>query len=74
MMHLHLVFTRQYIMQILLFIYQDEKNQVIVTSIWLRQYWHDDILVWNASEYQCLNQLHLTTKDIWVPDIALYNT
>ncbi|XP_028410150.1 neuronal acetylcholine receptor subunit alpha-7-like [Dendronephthya gigantea] len=52
----------------------DEKNQVMVTSIWFRQFWKDNILTWNASEYEGITELHLTKKEIWVPDMSIYNT
>ena len=52
----------------------DEKNQVMVTSIWFRQFWKDNILSWNASEYGGVKELHLTKKEIWIPDISIYNT
>lgn len=54
-------------------LFQDERNQVIVTNIWFRQYWKDYILTWNSSQYQGVNELHLTRNEVWVPDITLYN-
>lgn len=46
----------------------------MITSIWFRQFWKDNILSWNASEYDGVEELHLTKKEVWVPDMSIYNT
>ncbi|KAI3378197.1 hypothetical protein SNEBB_004666 [Seison nebaliae] len=51
----------------------DEKNQVLVTNVWLDQEWDDEFLVWNPDEYNNLTVLRLPCKKIWLPDIVLYN-
>ncbi|XP_046842942.1 neuronal acetylcholine receptor subunit alpha-10-like [Xenia sp. Carnegie-2017] len=52
----------------------DEKHQVMVTSIWFRLYWKDETLSWNPLHYKNVKELHIDDKDIWVPDISIYNT
>ena len=35
--------------------------------------WKDEFLSWNASQAQGIDQLRIDAKDIWVPDIEVYN-
>ncbi|XP_013388535.1 neuronal acetylcholine receptor subunit alpha-7-like isoform X2 [Lingula anatina] len=51
----------------------DEKNQVMLSSIWLRLSWKDEFFHWNESEYQGLKEIRMPTSEIWKPDLTLYN-
>ena len=55
------------------FILQDEKNQVLTTSVWLKQRWDDYKLTWNPDEYDGVKYLKVPSDMIWVPDVLLYN-
>ncbi|XP_035209216.1 neuronal acetylcholine receptor subunit alpha-10-like [Stegodyphus dumicola] len=54
-------------------IFQDEKNQVLTTNVWLDQEWMDDYLSWNPEEYGNLTKIRIPCEKIWLPDIVLYN-
>ncbi|XP_019622968.1 PREDICTED: neuronal acetylcholine receptor subunit alpha-10-like [Branchiostoma belcheri] len=51
----------------------DAKRQELKTNIWLRHYWKDEYLTWNASEYNGLAAIRIPSNQIWRPDIVLYN-
>jgi len=38
-----------------------------------RQVWYDDRLMWNHSETYDVQDILVTTQDIWVPDVVLIN-
>ncbi|XP_023930299.1 neuronal acetylcholine receptor subunit alpha-9-like [Lingula anatina] len=35
--------------------------------------WTDEFLQWNASDYQGLSEIRISTAEIWMPDLTLYN-
>lgn len=49
----------------------DEKNQVLTTYIWYRQFWVDEFLTWDPMEYENVSQMSIPTEKIWVPDILI---
>ncbi|XP_072094942.1 5-hydroxytryptamine receptor 3A-like [Mobula birostris] len=49
----------------------DEKNQVLTTYIWYRQFWTDEFLTWNPQDFDDIKQLSIPTANIWVPDILI---
>ncbi|XP_076968153.1 5-hydroxytryptamine receptor 3A [Tamandua tetradactyla] len=49
----------------------DEKNQVLTTYIWYRQYWNDEFLQWNPEDFDNITKLSIPTDSIWVPDILI---
>ncbi|XP_063434758.1 acetylcholine receptor subunit alpha-L1-like [Mytilus trossulus] len=51
----------------------DEKNQIMTTSVWLRQEWTDPRLQWDPKEYQGIKMTHMPSDHLWRPDIVLYN-
>lgn len=51
----------------------DEKNQIMTTSVWLRQEWSDLRLQWDPKEYGGITMTHIPSKQLWRPDILLYN-
>ncbi|CAH1240057.1 CHRNA10 [Branchiostoma lanceolatum] len=51
----------------------DEKNQVLKTFCWLRVYWKDEYLAWNETEYGGISSIMFPSREIWIPDIYLYN-
>ncbi|XP_078692487.1 neuronal acetylcholine receptor subunit alpha-10-like isoform X2 [Branchiostoma floridae x Branchiostoma belcheri] len=50
-----------------------EKEQTFRLNVWLRLYWEDEFLTWNASEHDGVDTLTIHSADIWRPDIFLYN-
>uniref|UniRef100_A0A8D3ALH9 Neuronal acetylcholine receptor subunit alpha-2-like n=1 Tax=Scophthalmus maximus TaxID=52904 RepID=A0A8D3ALH9_SCOMX len=43
----------------------DEKNQMMTTNVWLKQ--------WNPSDFDNVTSIRVPSQLIWVPDIVLYN-
>nr|XP_057919698.1 neuronal acetylcholine receptor subunit alpha-9-II isoform X1 [Doryrhamphus excisus] len=52
---------------------QDERNQVLVAYLWIRQRWHDAYLKWNKEDYDGLEIIHIPSNLVWRPDLVLYN-
>lgn len=52
----------------------DEKNEMIHTNMWLNYEWRDYKLSWNESEFDGVKSIRLPSKDIWTPDILMYNS
>ncbi len=55
------------------FSFQNLKNQIMTTNLWVEQFWYDYKLVWDPEEYGGVKQLHVPSDHIWRPDIVLYN-
>ncbi|XP_055946725.1 neuronal acetylcholine receptor subunit alpha-7-like isoform X3 [Argiope bruennichi] len=52
----------------------DEKNQIVVSNIWLNLEWVDVNLRWNASEFGGIQDLRIPPHKIWKPDVLMYNS
>ncbi|XP_068718638.1 neuronal acetylcholine receptor subunit alpha-7-like isoform X1 [Montipora capricornis] len=52
----------------------DEKEEVIATNVWVRQYWTDSRLSWNKTEYDGISQVILNPDKAWLPDVILLNS
>ncbi|XP_058943436.1 neuronal acetylcholine receptor subunit alpha-10 isoform X3 [Pocillopora verrucosa] len=50
-----------------------EKDQVLVSNIWVRMAWNNHLLKWNASEYGGIKTINLSPHKVWLPDIVLHN-
>lgn len=50
----------------------NEKQQKLTTVIWKRMTWRNEYFTWNQSEYSNISVLHLESRNIWTPDIVLY--
>ena len=55
------------------FPFQNLKNQIMTTNLWVEQYWYDYKLQWDPTEYGGVDMLHVPSDHIWRPDIVLYN-
>ncbi|XP_035669363.1 neuronal acetylcholine receptor subunit alpha-10-like [Branchiostoma floridae] len=51
----------------------NDREQLITINVWLRHFWYDEHLKWNASDYGGITSIRLTSTTIWTPDIILYN-
>uniref|UniRef100_A0A7M5X2P2 Uncharacterized protein n=1 Tax=Clytia hemisphaerica TaxID=252671 RepID=A0A7M5X2P2_9CNID len=51
----------------------DEKRESVALSVFFRQYWKDEHLVWNASHYNDVKSTNFDPQRLWVPDVTLYN-
>ncbi|XP_066293104.1 neuronal acetylcholine receptor subunit alpha-10-like [Branchiostoma lanceolatum] len=50
-----------------------EKEQTFRINIWLRLFWTDYMLAWNASDWGGVSSVTVHSSEIWRPDIFLYN-
>ena len=55
------------------FVDVDEKNQIMMSNVWVRHEWNDSGLVWNPDDYAGITNLNIPASDIWIPDTVLYN-
>jgi len=39
----------------------------------LSQSWKDNRLAWNVDEFEGLDMIWIPVKNMWTPDVALYN-
>lgn len=55
------------------FKFQNLKNQIMATNMWVQQEWTDNKLRWDPDEYGGVTNLYVPAEQIWLPDIVLYN-
>ncbi|RZC37961.1 slit -like 1 protein, partial [Asbolus verrucosus] len=51
----------------------DEHKSVLQYSGSVTLSWQDEKLKWNISDYDGINTLHIFRREIWVPDLFLFN-
>ncbi|CAB4014495.1 neuronal acetylcholine receptor subunit alpha-10-like, partial [Paramuricea clavata] len=51
----------------------DDKNQMLTTSLWIRQVWHDHRLTWTPSNFSSVKKINIPVNKVWIPDIKVYN-
>ncbi|XP_012557112.2 neuronal acetylcholine receptor subunit alpha-10 isoform X1 [Hydra vulgaris] len=51
----------------------DEKNQVLVSNVWVRMRWYNELLKWNKDDFGGLESINIDSSKIWIPDIVLQN-
>ncbi|XP_049539563.1 neuronal acetylcholine receptor subunit alpha-7-like [Anopheles darlingi] len=52
----------------------DEKNQLLITNIWLKLEWNDMNVRWNSTEYGGVRDLRIPPHRLWKPDVLMYNS
>ncbi|CAG4964854.1 unnamed protein product [Colias eurytheme] len=52
----------------------DEKNQLLITNIWLKLEWNDMNLRWNTSDFGGVKDLRVPPHRLWKPDVLMYNS
>ena len=62
-----------YVCDSFLYIFQNLRNQIMTTNMWIEQLWNDYKLMWNPEDYGGVDMLHVPSRHIWLPDIVLYN-
>ncbi|ELT87820.1 hypothetical protein CAPTEDRAFT_221696 [Capitella teleta] len=50
-----------------------EKNQTLITKLWIHEEWQDELLQWNPGRYDGLENIVLPSQVLWLPDIYLFN-
>ena len=53
--------------------FQNLRNQIMTTNLWVEQFWFDYKMRWDPAEYGGVDMLHVPSDHIWRPDIVLYN-
>ncbi|XP_070572736.1 neuronal acetylcholine receptor subunit beta-4-like [Ptychodera flava] len=51
----------------------DERNQIMTTSVWMKQEWQDYRLRWDPANYSGIETVPIPQELIWRPDTVLYN-
>ncbi|KYB26739.1 hypothetical protein TcasGA2_TC033650 [Tribolium castaneum] len=51
----------------------NEYKSVLQYSGTISLTWHDEKLHWNTSEYGDINTLHIFRREIWIPELFLFN-
>ncbi|XP_030046221.1 neuronal acetylcholine receptor subunit beta-4 [Microcaecilia unicolor] len=51
----------------------NERDQIMTINVWLNQDWVDYRLTWEPAAYDGIKKLRIPPKQIWLPDIVLYN-
>lgn len=52
----------------------DEKNQLLITNLWLKLEWNDVNMRWNVSDYGGVRDLRIPPSRLWKPDVLMYNS
>eukprot|EP00057_Strongylocentrotus_purpuratus_P004193 XP_003728202.1 PREDICTED: neuronal acetylcholine receptor subunit alpha-10 [Strongylocentrotus purpuratus] len=52
----------------------DERNQILITAMWLEQSWIDEYLTWDPKDYDNITAVYIPTTMIWIPDTVLYES
>nr|KAF7421974.1 hypothetical protein H0235_009810 [Vespula pensylvanica] len=53
--------------------HEDEKNQLLITNLWLKLEWNDVNMRWNISDYGGVKDLRIPPHRLWKPDVLMYN-
>ncbi|XP_030077572.1 5-hydroxytryptamine receptor 3A-like [Microcaecilia unicolor] len=49
----------------------DEKNEILRSYIWYRQFWRDEFLTWDPQNFDCIENISIPIERIWVPDVVI---
>ncbi|XP_073511539.1 5-hydroxytryptamine receptor 3A-like [Phyllobates terribilis] len=49
----------------------DEKKQLLTIYYLYNQYWSDEFLQWNPTDFDNMTIISITTESIWFPDIQI---
>ncbi|XP_078699115.1 neuronal acetylcholine receptor subunit alpha-3-like [Branchiostoma floridae x Branchiostoma belcheri] len=52
----------------------DSRNQQLLTSLWIRMYWTDELMRWTPSDWGGTSAIRVSSEKIWRPDILVYNS
>ena len=58
---------------LIVYYFQNEKNQIMKSNVWLRLVWNDYQLQWDEADYGGIAVLRLPPDKVWKPDIVLFN-
>jgi len=49
-------------------------KQILESNVWLKMVWQDSRLAWDEKEYGGVEVLRYDSKELWKPDVTLYNS
>uniref|UniRef100_A0A914V8S2 Uncharacterized protein n=1 Tax=Plectus sambesii TaxID=2011161 RepID=A0A914V8S2_9BILA len=52
----------------------NEPQQSVKINAWIVERWRDELLYWNPTDYDDIEEIVLPHNVIWIPDTTLYNT
>ncbi|KAK2140584.1 hypothetical protein LSH36_1297g00003 [Paralvinella palmiformis] len=52
----------------------DEKTRALVLSVWIKMVWIDQYMSWDPVDFSDILSVKMESKQVWLPDIMLYNT
>ncbi|XP_066925495.1 neuronal acetylcholine receptor subunit alpha-10-like [Clytia hemisphaerica] len=50
-----------------------EKQEYFAISLFVRQLWTDENLVWDPANYSGVETINVSPRQVWLPDLVLYN-
>ncbi|XP_074651645.1 neuronal acetylcholine receptor subunit alpha-5-like [Tubulanus polymorphus] len=51
----------------------DEKNQVLITNLWVLEQWYDVNMKWDPKAYENVRATVLSAEHLWLPDVYIFN-
>ncbi|XP_048579778.1 neuronal acetylcholine receptor subunit alpha-4 isoform X2 [Nematostella vectensis] len=51
----------------------DERNQILISNLWVRQKWNNPLLTWDPTHFGNLTSINVDPLRVWRPDLILYN-
>ena len=55
------------------FLHFDPDSSIGLFNVWERYTWKDSLLTWNPGDYGFIDDIRMPIRQIWKPDIVLYN-
>ncbi|XP_059487138.1 acetylcholine receptor subunit alpha-type acr-16-like isoform X2 [Neocloeon triangulifer] len=52
----------------------NDGTSTITVTAWVTTMWNDGQLVWNKTDYGDLERIVVSSKNIWTPDLSIYNS
>ncbi|XP_028399211.1 acetylcholine receptor subunit alpha-type acr-16-like isoform X2 [Dendronephthya gigantea] len=52
----------------------NEKQQILTTSMFVRQSWNNPSLSWNPAEFMNITYINILPSRVWKPDVVLYDS
>ncbi|XP_046399069.1 acetylcholine receptor subunit alpha-type acr-16-like [Ischnura elegans] len=62
------------VLMMLRFFTFEEVSNVLQLNSWMYLSWNDSHLTWTPADYGNISQLDVNTREIWVPDLSIYNS
>uniref|UniRef100_A0A182K7A9 Neurotransmitter-gated ion-channel ligand-binding domain-containing protein n=1 Tax=Anopheles christyi TaxID=43041 RepID=A0A182K7A9_9DIPT len=57
-----------------LFVLQEEADNLMTLGVWLEMQWTDEFLRWNSTEWSGVERLAIDSNEIWIPDFRHFSS